>query len=350
MALPTPPDLACSAWGELCPVKLPTYDGSGQVVHPDVVARPEGFAGHTYWLAVTPYPGGSSAYENPSVLTNDALSTWITPPGAPAPLVNPPATGYHSDPDILYNPAARELWYYFRTTSGGRDQISLLTSSDGVSWSVPRAVLSADGISIVSPAVVRHADGKWVLWSVNATNGGCRSRATTVERRTSSDGVRWSAPSPVQWAQPGYVVWHLDVQYIAAQREYWAVFAGYPVDAGCAADDLFFARSKDGVTWETFVSPLVSRGSYAMFEHAVYRSTFTYDATRDVIRLWVSGARFDGAHWFWRSATVQWRVPDLLARISAAAPPPPSVWQDRRLTVPLVWDRSSREAAMSNFP
>jgi hypothetical protein len=347
--LPAPPDLSCSAWGELCPVILPTYDGSGQVVHPDIVAFPEGFGGTTYWLAMTPYPGGNNAFENPSLLTNDALSAWITPPGARAPLVGRPPSGYHSDPDMLFNPATRELWYYFRTTADGRDQVSLMTSSNGSTWSEPRAVVSADGISLISPAVVRIADGRWVMWSVNAVNGGCRSKATTVEQRTSSDGIRWSAPTSVKWEQPGYVVWHLDVQYMATRREFWAVFAGYPVEAGCAADDLFFARSADGVQWETFPSPIVARGATELFQHSVYRSTFTYDAARDVIRLWISGARF-GDQWVWRAATVQWRMPDLLARVSAPRPPTTTVAPEQRPRVPLVWDRSSRDAAISNFP
>jgi hypothetical protein len=146
------------------------------------------------------------------------------------------------------------------------------------------------------------------------------------------------------------VVWHLDVQYIPDHREYWAVFVGYPVETGCAADDLFFARSVDGVSWETFPAPLVARRASEMFEQAVYRSTFTYDPTRDVIRFWVSGARYTGSEWVWRAATVQWRMPELIERVSAPPPAPQTVTQDRRPWRPVVWDRSSHEAAISNFP
>jgi hypothetical protein len=43
-------------------VYIPTYDGSNQVVHPDVL-----FINDTFRLAITPYPLGNNQYENPSV-------------------------------------------------------------------------------------------------------------------------------------------------------------------------------------------------------------------------------------------------------------------------------------------
>ena len=40
------------------PLTIETPDGSGEAVHPDVLFVPGGFAGHTHWLACTPYPRG----------------------------------------------------------------------------------------------------------------------------------------------------------------------------------------------------------------------------------------------------------------------------------------------------
>src|SRR5438093_1338690 len=47
---------------------VPTYDGSGQSVHPDIVAFPDSWSGAYYWMAMTPYPNGDPTYENPSLL------------------------------------------------------------------------------------------------------------------------------------------------------------------------------------------------------------------------------------------------------------------------------------------
>src|SRR5215208_6402246 len=51
----------------VAPTLIPavTYDGSGQLVHPDAAVFPRGWQGKRYWIAATPYPGGNPKYENP---------------------------------------------------------------------------------------------------------------------------------------------------------------------------------------------------------------------------------------------------------------------------------------------
>jgi AbrB family looped-hinge helix DNA binding protein len=94
----------------LTPIELTTYDGSGQVVHPDVLANLGGSGG--YWLAITPYPQGDAEHENPSFYQSGSGSgsglTWQVPEG----LLNPvakPAAGHFSDPDLVHDPVSGEL-------------------------------------------------------------------------------------------------------------------------------------------------------------------------------------------------------------------------------------------------
>src|ERR1044071_8620340 len=47
---------------------VPTYEQSGESVHPDIVAFPQAWHGRRYWMAMTPYPGSNPAFENPSLL------------------------------------------------------------------------------------------------------------------------------------------------------------------------------------------------------------------------------------------------------------------------------------------
>ena len=47
------------------PLVTPTYDGSGQVVHPDVVHVPGGWNGYEYWMGMTPYPNGNNDLREP---------------------------------------------------------------------------------------------------------------------------------------------------------------------------------------------------------------------------------------------------------------------------------------------
>lgn len=346
--VPAPPVPVCTGLDVVCNVPLPTYDGSGQLVHPDVAVFPNGFAGHVFWLAATPYPNGNANLENPSLFTDDARR-WMVPPNVTNPLVAPPPSPAHnSDPDLVFDPLTNRLRLYYRLTMNNVDAILMRSTADGAHWSDPVTVASAQGIAIVSPAVVRMPDDRFVMWSVNAVEGGCLARSTVLERRTSLDGVHWTDPSPVHIAQHGYVLWHLDVQYIPSKKEYWALIAAYPVAAGCAADDLFFARSQDGVTWQTYPTPLVSHLDYPAYANAVYRSTFNYDADNDAVRLWLSGAALEQGSWVWTMATSRWRFPDLLAHVSA--PPAPLSGTVPTRIGPVTWDQSSADAAASDFP
>lgn len=52
-------------------IKVKTYDGSNQVVHPDMLFNPNT---KNYILAFTPYPYGFDCYENPSILYGKELN------------------------------------------------------------------------------------------------------------------------------------------------------------------------------------------------------------------------------------------------------------------------------------
>ena len=93
---------------------LATYDGSGQVVHPDVALPPFDGLDDRPRLAITPYPWGNANFENPSLFTGsgrddvDAFRTGITNP------VVKPTGGYLSDPDIVWLAERAEFWLYYR--------------------------------------------------------------------------------------------------------------------------------------------------------------------------------------------------------------------------------------------
>jgi hypothetical protein len=55
-------------------LQLLTYDGSGQLVHPDVVRWPR--SGGDLWMAVTPYPYAREKWENPSIYRSRDGLTW----------------------------------------------------------------------------------------------------------------------------------------------------------------------------------------------------------------------------------------------------------------------------------
>jgi len=295
---PTLPDGEPHVPKTLHVLKLRTFDGSGQTIHPD-------FAQATRWtspmlLVATPYHGGNEGLENPSLYTRGRDFEWSPVSKEASPLARP-IRGHLSDPDMVSIPGSNEVWIYYRQANK-KNRVYLVRTNDGREFTAPVEVTAGPNHSIVSPAVVRRSSTRWLMWSVNAGPAGCRATSTKVELRKSSDGKRWTKPAAVSLGRPGSFVWHLDVQWIPSRKEYWALYNA-KMAGSCDTRALFLATSQDGKTWHSYPSPVIQAGVIPEFSDIVYRSTFAYDASTDAVRLWYSGARMDEDGYFiWQSA------------------------------------------------
>jgi hypothetical protein len=295
--------------GVVHPIPLVTFDSSGETVHPDIVRVPRGWGNGRRFLAVTPYPGGDGTKELPSVFASGGDPyRYAIPEGGNNPVART-FDGYLSDPDMLFNPSARQLWLYYRAVTN-ENVIYLLRSSDGSTWTAPWPVVRAPNHHLISPSIVRVSEREWHMWTIDGGVDGCASSGTTVEHRTSVDGIRWSDPETQRIGLPGLPPWHIDVTWIAERREYWAVFNVKPGPT-CATPAVYLATSPDGREWTTRPSPILERGAIPQFRDVVYRSTLDYDADADLVTLWFSGARYTG-RWQWSTAVQRMPVEDFL--------------------------------------
>jgi hypothetical protein len=309
LKVPPPPDLRV--------LTLETFDGSGQAVHPDVALTPLTWAPDQTQLFVTPYPNGDASKENPSLYTGKSFVDWLVPPGVMNPIARP-ATGYLSDPDEVFNPETNELWLYYRAVTT-QNEILLIRGSGPSTWSPPTLVASGKNHTIVSPTVVRRGAGDWLMWSVNSGTTGCTSSTTTVELRRSSDGISWSSPVTTDLAEPTVFAWHIDVEWIAAKQEFWAIY-NVKIPGSCTTSELHFARSTDGLHWVMEPGPVLMRGAIPAFGDIVYRASLLYDASTDNITLWYSGARYQNGRYDWRIATERLSASSFFGRIAAVTP------------------------------
>jgi hypothetical protein len=305
-------------------LEIPTYDGSGQVVHPDYAASPVG-TGAPHHLAITPYPFGDAHLENPSLFGGGSLDHWHLTTGSPNPVVRP-TLGYLSDPDLVYLSETHELWLYYRQVTTD-NIVQLVRSTDGVTWSAPAELVRVPNHGLISPTVVRRSADEWWMWSVNGGPTGCGATTTSVELRRSSDGLHWGTPTTVDLAQPGYWAWHIDVQWIPSRDEFWAVYNG-KTSGSCTTPAVFLATSHDGVTWQALPQPVLAKGTVSQFEDIVYRTTFAYEPLTDAITFWYSGARYDGRQYVWSAAVERRRRSEVFApatvTISAPLPAAPA--------------------------
>lgn len=306
---------------------VPTYEGSGEAVHPDVLWFPQGWRGWEYWMAFTPYPRGQQPYENPSIVVSHDGQRWQVPQGLANPVV--PARkrrGYNSDPDLTYDSANDRLVMLTREVRGRFNIISSLTSANGTAWEAPKEVFRRRNHGIISPALILPATGRPSVYYVDAGRRACPKRTTRILRQdaVTDEALQptatergWTAPEVTGLEQPGYWIWHIDVIWAAAKQEYWALYPAYPKD-GCGARDLFFARSPDGRAWTSYPSPLLRHGDQAWTTSMLYRASALYDPSRDVVRVFLSAS---APGQVWRLGYAEFAYGDVLKAISAPGLP-----------------------------
>ncbi|MDB4881882.1 MAG: hypothetical protein JWL95_648 [Gemmatimonadetes bacterium] len=326
-----------------------TYEGSGQLVHPDATFFPRSWQGHRYWLSATPYPGGDPRFENPSIFYGSTSKEMLVPTGVSNPLALPETQAYLSDPDLVFDPEAGELRMYYRQTLPYLDQLFVATSRNGQQWTKGRRVISDSRYALISPAIVREGPGAWRMWTVNAVPAGCQSTIAQIslQQRRSTDGVTWAEPEPVQLSIAGRVPWHWDVQYVAAKSEYWAMIAAYPQGTSCSQSSVYFARSLDGTTWNVSPVPLLAAGAFQPLRDLVYRSTFHYHDGSDVVSVWFSGARLEGNLFRYAIASARYPMEELLRRVSGASAATLERGQSERPSAEL---ESARAKFIEEFP
>lgn len=314
-------------------VNIPTYEGSGQVVHPDVLYFPGGWRGWEYWMAFTPYPGGNPDHENPSLVVSHDGRNWSVPEGLTNPIRGTPDFGYNSDPDLSYDATRDRLVMLYREVRGDFNQIYSLSSNDGTTWSAPTMVFRRPNHGMISPTMVLGRGAQPKVWYVDAgVSYSCAKRVTNVRLSTAGNssalapaapGAGWGRQVTAKLAQPGYSIWHLDVIYVPTLKEYWAVYPAYRSKT-CQAEELFFARSRDGVRWESYAVPFLRRNAASWTSERVYRASIVYDGARDAIRFYVSGAG-SSDYGLWRIGYVEYARRDFLLALKRGVPESPTL-------------------------
>src|SRR5659263_435463 len=273
-------------------LNIPTYDGSGQAVHPDITyfARGSAWNGYNYWMVMTPYPKGNSAFENPSIIaSNNGVSSWIVPSRLTNPIDPKPSAGSNSDGELVYNEELNRMEVYNVESGAGTSYLKRRTSVNGKVWSSEQSVFNVPDYQIMSPAIIKSGSA-YDMWY---SDGPSCSSSTSVKYRSSPDGMKWSKAQTVK-IQPDINVWHVDVQYIPSKNEYWMIYAAYPKGSTCGNTDLYFAKSKDKITWLASGNKIISRASW--YNAQVYRSTLLFDEAAGILRIWIS-ARDSGGNW-----------------------------------------------------
>lgn len=251
------------------PVCLPlkSYVGNTQNVHPKVLFIENGFGGHKYWMAYTPYPNGNDVYENPCIAYSDDGIAWTNIAGNP--LDDPQGNGYNSDTHLVYYNGTMEVWYRYVSSGDTRyETIYRQTSTDGVTWTAKQAVLTsttAGAVHYLSPAVL--FDGtKYQMWVVD--NGTIKYYEALASNITSWTLVRSYS---LTFTDDGLAssAWHLDV--IKDGTTYVMLVMCMVSSSPKNKWSLFICTSTDNITYTTPVK--VVQGAPYGWDEYIYRSS-----------------------------------------------------------------------------
>lgn len=284
------------------PLLIPTYvEDNDETCHPDVLYFPQGWNGWQYWMSHTPYPNSNVAHENPSIVVSNDGINWVEPTG----IANPVADVYQgSDMNNNYNSDSHLFMYpddtmnlIWRRKNGWNNELTYLKSStDGITWSATRTILSVLGTnpalneSTLSPCIV-HNGSKFMLWTVNTKV----SPRSIYLRIADDDSFNWSDPilTDIGEFPEGYRVWHMDVEYI---DEYYHMLAAVGIPTTQEGRVLYLGKSLDGVHW-SFSSQPVMTGIQGTWDQRLYRPAFLRDE---------SGIGYK--NWYGSQSPPQWKI------------------------------------------
>jgi hypothetical protein len=269
------------------PLTTPTYDTSGQAVHPDIIDAGAGNAilGHRFWMSLTPYPGGNDDYENPSILVSEDGDTWVVPDGLTNPIVAAPSNPvFNADSDLILGQDGK-LYCFYMTSDGSTYSKSWVTSStNGVIWSAPALLFTAAYLGFVSPSVIWDGS-QYVMWYTDVST----SPYKLYHRTCATPDGTWSAPVRVSITPPvGYDVWHLDV--LVDGTDYYAFLTCCTAGTAGSASRLFPAKSTDaGLTFLFYATtPMITTSASGWDDKQIYRTTGV--RTAGGFTIWYSGA------------------------------------------------------------
>jgi len=246
---------------------IPTYDGSNQATHPDVLLERDASGAAHLTMAMTPYPFSERLLENPSLVVSDDGMRFTAPPGVPAPLVPAPAHDHNNDPDLRRDPRTGDYeLLYLETLRPERQTLVALRSRDLRAWTRRDAVvydLPHGAPFIVSPAAIDEG-GKTYLFYVDTSDH-------RLYQMVSADGTTWDprTAAPVAIGLGAVKAWHVDA--IRGDGAFGLLISGY--DEQFEHQDLYLATSPDLATWTLRREPLLGYRDPALGATTLYRST-----------------------------------------------------------------------------
>lgn len=271
--------------------------------HPSVVYVSDGWNGHQWWMAQTPFPPNNVSpykdrWELPCIHYSDDGIYWNSIETNPIDDIDEEQIknyGYLSDPHLIL--VNEVLYCYYRLMSDWDKQttIYLKRSKDGIHWSDREVVtfdignLSLDTCKkeIVSPAIV-WTDDKFRMYYVDDTYTNLNRGIQMCE---SLDGVHFDEPRQIEYTSTymsnPIIPWHIDVQSEGEKLNM--------VIYDQEQESLFLLQSIDGIHFDIQQKLLqVAKRCGCFYNQKLYRACFVQ--ADQLSRVYFSATNGESSH------------------------------------------------------
>lgn len=248
--------------------------------HPSVVYIPEGWNGHKYWMAQTPYPPFEiepyrDRYELPCIhFSDDGLNFYPIDANPIVDLTDEEidAHNYYSDPHLLFINGRLEMYFrysilYDKQLEGNKTILLRTTSEDGTHWSKVSVIADLRrendilvwGEQIISQALC-YNDKRYECWYVDKSS---YLKGRHIRYVSSKDGYKWELNTICILDGPTIDPWHIDVQYYNGRYQ----MIVYDMHK------LVWYESDDGIHYH-YVSEIISpsKNRYDFYTDGLYRA------------------------------------------------------------------------------
>lgn len=275
--------------------------GYGQSqTHPSIVYIPDGWNGHKYWLATTPYPHAIDVFENPCIYYGDEDADG-NPPRIFHPIngvvsgdyimtENPvvkvfATTDVNSDPDLLFDSANQMLYMISRKNAWSMGYPTFVQKSlSGQAWTqrgetVAESIINGNDIpgGGGQPALIKYGDKFRFYYNLAGLSKPNEASGNGLASINMIEGTSLSLPSDFAFFKKIFMggkstihSYHIDVFIDDVKNKYYLIFCGFNMNIDSTARFVYLAESEDGNTWYMFPRPLLSDCSKA---GAYYRPT-----------------------------------------------------------------------------
>lgn len=263
-------------------ILIETYDGSNQVVHPDVL-----WGKNHLIMGITPYPYFNDDLENPCLYEStdgvnfDEYSTGINP------LVKKPVIDHNCDPDILFDKNGNLVVFYVEMLRPHANNIISLTQKGKTPKFKKRTLLhynlSKNEPLVVSPSVIYNKNTKqYYMYFVNIVSPNkieyIQSKSITKFNKNETKEIKIKFPK-------NYSPWHLDVLK-GDDDQYYLLTAGFYGNQENNKYSLFLAKSSDLINWTDNTEILSRKDVPHKNLNFIYRSTALISQNK--ITIWYS--------------------------------------------------------------